>query len=146
MTCKACPATVVFATIVPLFFASACARAPEPLPPLPIPKRVERAYPVRVFTRAEVNEMRATRDLAGSGMAYGTGCYCMPPDLVRGEEPEVRNLSGPNDADVSLAPDDSSQCEGLDTTTNLERLGVYLCREWSLGPAIRGNKASETLR
>ena len=129
-----------------MFVGAACSPAPKPLPPLPVPKRVERAYEVRVFTRAEVNAMRANRELAGTGMAYGTGCFCLPPDLVRGEEPEVRNLSGPNNVDVSLAPDDSSQCEGLDTTTGLERLGVYVCREWSLGPRIRGRSGAETFR
>ena len=137
---------IIPATVASLLLATACASKPEPLPPLPIPKRVERAYPVLVFTRAEVNSMRANRELAGSGMASGSGCYCMPPDLVRGEEPEVRNLSGPNNVDVSLAPDDSSKCEGLDTTTGLERLGVYLCREWSLGPRVGGSAGAGTLR
>lgn len=122
-----------------LLVVAACASS-RPAP-LPVPKRVDRHYAVHTFRGAELEEMRARWQLAG--VAYGTGCYCMPIDVVRGDAPEGTNLSGPDNADTSLAPDDKAECTGLNPS-GIEQFGRYLCREFTLGPSIQRNPGAAT--
>jgi hypothetical protein len=123
--------------------ATACSSSPKPPPPQPVPKRVDWPSEVRVFRGRELEEMRARWQLAG--VAYGTGCYCMPTFVVRGDDTEGTNLRGPTCADASLAPGDSATCFGLDPS-GIEQEGRYLCLEFHLGPPIRGSPGSVELR
>lgn len=86
--------------------------------------------------------MRATFQLAG--VAYGSGCWCMPSYVVHGDEPEGTNLRGYKCADMAITPQDSASCIGVDPH-GIEQEGRYLCREWSLGPLRSDNTAAATL-
>lgn len=129
------------ASVALLLVATACA-SPRPAS-LPVPKRVEREYAVHVFRGADLEEMRARWQLAG--VAYGTGCYCMPVDVVRGDAAEATNLSGPDCADTSLAPGDEAECTGLNPS-GIEQFGRYLCRQWRVGPIIQTDPGAATLQ
>ena len=126
-----------------LLLLATCAPKPTPPPPLPVPKAVPYPSDVRTFSGAELQQMRATFRLAG--IAYGTGCYCMPGFVVHGDEPEGTNLRGHRCADTSISPEDSPACFGLDPH-GIEQEGRYLCRTWSLGPGLRDNSGAGTLR
>ena len=87
--------------------------------------------------------MRANVQLPG--VAYGSGCWCMPIFVARGDEPEGTNLRGYRCADVAITPSDSPSCFGLDPH-GIEQEGRYLCHEWRLGPMIQTSPGASTLK
>jgi hypothetical protein len=126
-----------------LLLATACSSSAKPPPPQPIPKRIDWPSEARVFRGKELEEMRARWQLAG--VTYGTGCYCMPTYVVRGDDPEGTNLRGEKCADVSLAPGDSPTCFGVDPS-GIEQEGRYLCLEFRLGPRSGGASGAADLK